>query len=70
MKKNLFTSWILVLCFSIGYAQTFVNTQPENKNIILEEYTGIHCGYCPDGHAIGQALHDANPNDIFLINIL
>jgi hypothetical protein len=50
-------------------AQTFVSTTPENKNIILEEYTGISCGYCPDGHKIGQQLHDANPNDVFLINI-
>jgi len=50
-------------------AQTFVSTTPENKNIILEEFTGISCGYCPDGHKIGQQLHDANPNDVFLINI-
>ena len=50
-------------------AQTFVSTQPENKNVILEEFTGISCGYCPDGHRIGQDLHNANPNDVFLINI-
>ena len=25
--------------------------------------------FCPDGHVIGQGLHDANPNDVFLINI-
>ena len=53
----------------IASAQSFVSTTPENKNIILEEYTGISCGYCPDGHSIGQALHDANPNDVFLVNI-
>ena len=52
-----------------AHAQTFVSTSPENKNIILEEFTGISCTFCPDGHKIGQQLHDANPNDIFLINI-
>ena len=49
--------------------QTFVSTTPENKNVILEEFTGIYCTYCPDGHLIAQNLHNANPNDVFLINI-
>jgi hypothetical protein len=64
---------ILLICFAfssiVASSQNFVSTSPENKNIILEEYTGITCGYCPDGHKIGQALHDANPNDVFLVNI-
>lgn len=60
---------LLTLSALMLNAQTFVSTQPENKNIILEEFTGISCGYCPDGHKIGQDMHDANPNDVFLINI-
>ena len=67
MKKKLLYIFTLS-CFLVN-AQTFVSTNPENKNIILEEFTGIYCGFCPDGHAIGQSLHDANPNDVFLINI-
>ena len=67
MKKILLS--VFVLGTFLSNAQTFVSTTPENKNVILEEFTGISCGYCPDGHAIGQALHDANPNDVFLINI-
>ena len=67
MKTNLLS--LFVLGTFLANAQTFVSTSPENKNVILEEFTGISCGYCPDGHAIGQALHDANPNDVFLINI-
>jgi hypothetical protein len=67
MKKILFTAFTIIsFCVS---AQTFVSTSVENKNVILEEYTGIGCVYCPDGHKIGQQLHDANPNDVFLINI-
>ncbi|MEA3495103.1 MAG: Omp28-related outer membrane protein [Bacteroidota bacterium] len=50
-------------------AQTFVTTIPQQKNVVLEEYTGIHCGYCPDGHARAQALSDANPNRVVLVNI-
>ncbi len=53
----------------IATSQTFVSTTPENKKVILEEFTGIYCTYCPDGHLIAQNLHNANPNDVFLINI-
>ena len=67
MKKLLTIALALVTTFA--FAQTFVSTTPENKNVVLEEFTGIYCGFCPDGHVIGQGLHDANPNDVFLINI-
>ena len=62
----------LVIIFGMTFsmiAQTIVSTNPENKNVILEEFTGIYCTYCPDGHAIAQAIKDANPNDVYLINI-
>ncbi|MDB9712716.1 Omp28-related outer membrane protein, partial [Flavobacteriaceae bacterium] len=29
----------------------------------------IHCTYCPDGHEIAQSLKDANPDNVFIINI-
>jgi hypothetical protein len=35
----------------------------------LEEFTGINCVYCPSGHAIAQAIQDANPDRVSLINI-
>ena len=50
-------------------AQSFVDTTQQNKNVIIEEFTGIGCVWCPAGHLIGQTLHDNNPNDVFLINI-
>ena len=67
MKKDLLIILIALPFFAIS--QTFVSTTPENKNVILEEFTGITCVYCPDGHRIAQDLHNANPNDVFLINI-
>jgi hypothetical protein len=66
------TPIILVIIFFISSflpAQTIVSTNPENKKVILEEYTGIHCTYCPDGHEIAQSLKDANPDNFFIINI-
>lgn len=46
-----------------------VNTTPDNKKAILEEFTGQTCQYCPDGHKIGNDLAKANQGKIFLINI-
>jgi len=50
-------------------AQTIVGTDPENKNVVLEEFTGIYCGYCPQGHIIAQGIYDNHPDDVVLINI-
>ena len=67
MKKLLTIA--LSLVSTISFAQNFVSTTPENKNVVLEEYTGIYCVWCPAGHVIGASMHTANPNDVFLINI-
>ena len=42
---------------------------PGNGNAVLEEYTGVRCTFCPDGHKRAQALADANPGKVVLINI-
>jgi len=67
MKKQLFT---ILAAGSIGsaFAQLPVSTAPQNKHIVLEEYTGIYCGYCPDGHSIANTIYANNPGTV-LINI-
>lgn len=70
MIKKLFPGLALAFLSFSAFGQTIVGTTPENKNVILEEFTGIYCGYCPQGHAIAQAIKDNNPDgDVFLINI-
>lgn len=34
-----------------------VETHPVLRNVLLEEFTAIHCSYCPQAHAIAQNLH-------------
>ena len=68
MIKNYLLLFTLI-SYLASFSQTIVSTDAENKKVILEEYTGIYCGYCPDGHAIAQALKNQYPNDVFLINI-
>jgi hypothetical protein len=58
-----------ILWAPIVGAQTIVSTAPENAKVILEEFTGIYCVYCPQGHAIAQNIQNQNPGNVFLINI-
>ena len=67
--KKIFT-FLLVACFSVTLsAQTIVSTTPSNRNVILEEFTGKTCQFCPDGHKRAQQLMDQNPGRFFAINV-
>ncbi len=70
MKKILLFSVVLFFATTlIAEAQSLLTTAPQQKNVVLEEYTGIHCQYCPNGHVIAQAAQDDNPGRVVLINI-
>ena len=47
--------------------QTIVSTTPENRNALIEEFTGIGCGFCPYGHLEVANFIAAHPNDGFSI---
>lgn len=68
MKKQILT---LLAAGATGsmFAQLPVSTVAQNKKIVLEEYTGIYCGYCPDGHSIANTIYNNNPGKCVLINI-
>ena len=70
MKKIVLSLLGLFSAFAVS-AQTpqFVSTEPANKNVIIEEYTGINCGYCPDGHKIVREYEEGNPGRVFGINV-
>ncbi len=68
MKKNLLS--IFGIAFSLSaFAQLPVSTTAENKNVVLEEFTGIYCVFCPDGHKRAKEISDNNPGDVVLINV-
>ena len=69
MFKKLLGSVAFILLASTAFAQTIVSTTPENKKVILEEFTGINCVFCPDGHAIARSIQNNNPGNVFLVNI-
>ena len=68
--RKIFTLLCLSICLTFALrAQVLVSTEPMLKNAILEEFTGIHCQFCPDGHAIAQSIVDNNPGRAFTIAI-
>ena len=79
MKKTLsiFTSLAsigLVLSMSV-HAQdsqlldTIVSKQPQNRTVLMEEYTGMGCGYCPAGHAISNQLKQQYGDSLIVVNL-
>lgn len=68
MKKFTFIV-AMVLSSAALVAQTIVSTTAQNKKVVLEEFTGIHCTYCPDGHKIAGQIVAAHPGNVFAINI-
>ncbi len=68
MKKTItFTS--IVLSALTASAQLPVSHTAGNKNVLIEEFTGIHCQYCPDGHKISAQVMAAYPGKVFAVNV-
>ncbi len=70
MKKRIILSTIAAIGFmAVSFAQTIVSTTPENKNVVLEEFTGIKCPNCPGGHATASQILNTHPDDVSVIAI-
>lgn len=66
MKKKLFTILGLAGAF-VGFSQPQASTTVEDKNALLEEFTGMYCTFCPDGHVIAKNLKQTHGDDFFVI---
>ena len=69
MKKFTFALISLLALTFTAKAQQYVSTEPANRNVILEEFTGRNCGYCPDGHLIANQIMASNPGRVWAINV-
>ena len=68
MKTTLLSFSLFFIWFQLN-AQTIVGTSPENKNALIEEFTGIGCGFCPYGHLEVTNFINAHPGDGFSVAI-
>lgn len=69
--KKLFSLLFLLLPF-LALAQTeevFVSKEPGKRKAVIEEYTGVRCGNCPDGHRAEAMLLQKYPGQLFAINV-
>ncbi len=58
------TSLTLLPLSVIGYE---VSTEPQKRHVLIEEFTGIHCGFCPQAHEITHNLQYFHPENIHVI---
>ena len=69
MKKITFLMCAVFACLLQVNAQQFVSTDPQNRNAVIEEFTGRNCGYCPDGHVIANQIVHSNPGRVWAVNV-
>ncbi|WP_107040204.1 Omp28-related outer membrane protein [Brumimicrobium mesophilum] len=69
MKHQILSTAVALFTATGLFAQLPVSQAAENKNAVLEEFTGIYCTFCPDGHKRAQEFKDANPSDVILVNV-
>ena len=68
MKK--IASLFFALTFFIGAnAQQYVSTEVENRNLLIEEFTGRDCPNCPAGHIISSDIIHTNEGHAWSIGI-
>jgi hypothetical protein len=42
---------------------------PENKVVLIEEFTGVRCPNCPQGHDIIASIQSSNPNKVVSVSL-
>lgn len=67
--RKAFLFVILLASCTLAFSQTFVSTTPSNKKVVIEEFTGINCGWCPQGHLFVNDIMNDHPDQVFAINI-
>ena len=72
MNVALFRS-LLGLALSLGIVTALeaqsVSTEVQKKAVLLEEYTGVGCGNCPDGAAMAATIKQAGGDRFYIISI-
>jgi hypothetical protein len=68
-KKSFLTASLIFALVFCAYTQEFVVTSPQLKAVVLEEYTGMKCPYCPQGHAVAESILTGNPGKVSVIAV-
>ncbi|MFZ1686221.1 MAG: Omp28-related outer membrane protein [Flavobacteriales bacterium] len=60
---------LIAMSPALAMAQSLVSTDPQLRTVLLEDFTGIHCGYCPEGHVIGDNLEDMHKDQFVFVGV-
>ena len=62
---------LVVLCSLVPTASVWaqVDTEPRQRNVLLEQFTALNCGNCPAGHAVAANIEGAWPEDVIVVGI-
>lgn len=66
MKQFLLTVTLLSAVPAMAWN---VTSEPTQRNILIEEFTGIHCPNCPDGQRVVKELKSLHPERIFSVAV-
>ncbi len=71
MKKLVLSICLVMSCMLQINAQEpqIVSTEPSNRNVLIEEFTGRGCVYCPWGQYFVNQTIKNNPGRVFTVNI-
>lgn len=70
MKKLTFLMCALAFLFNANAQEPqFVSKEKQNRNVLIEEFTGINCPNCPDGHKVANKISHDNPGRVWAVNI-
>lgn len=65
-KILLFFGFVIALGLN---AQEITSSSLHFKSAVLEEFTGINCQFCPDGHRLANEMKAAFPDRVVLVNV-
>ena len=69
MKKNVLLLVLLMISFAGLKAQDFVTKEVTKRNVLIEEFTGRECQFCPLGHIEAKAIEEAYPGRAWSVNL-
>lgn len=70
MKKYLHTALTAIVALMLpAFVSAADLTEPAPKNVLIEDFTGIHCSNCPRGHAILAGMLQAQPERVIGVGI-
>lgn len=58
--KRILSIILASVSFGVMAQQVPVSTSSEKKNVVIEDFTGVYCGWCPDGARIADNLRNAS----------